>query len=87
MRLSGIYRSESSPTNADESKRIKSLISDLQEDLVESQIKTDNKLESMESTITDLQSRFTQMESRFDRWLKESKQVSVIGFHYATSLF
>jgi gas vesicle protein len=82
--LSDIHRSESSPTNADESKQIKSLISDLQDDLKDSQTQIDDKLES---NITDLQSRFNQMENRFDRWLKEMKEVGVIDVHHETSLF
>ncbi len=82
-----IHRSESSPTNADESKRIKSLISDLKNDLENSQAQIDNKLESMESNITDVQLRFTQMENRLDRWQKEMKEVGVIGFPHAISLF
>ncbi len=82
--MSDIHRSESSPTNADESKQIKSLISDLQDDLKDSQTQIDDKLES---NITDLQSRFNQMENRFDRWLKEMKEVGVIDVHHETSLF
>ncbi len=82
-----IHRSESSPTNADESKRIKSLIIDLQSDLKDSQAQIDNKLESMESNITDLQLQFTQMENRLDRWQKEMKEVGRIGFPHAISLF
>ncbi len=74
------HRSESSPTNADELKQIKSLISDLQDDLKDSQTQIDDKLES---NITDLHSRFNQMENRFDRWLKEMKEV---GVHHETSL-
>ena len=82
--LSDIRRSESSPTNVDELKRIKFLISNLQDDLERSRVKDSAK---WESTITDLQSRFGQMETRFDRWLKEMKEVSSICFTPAPLLF
>ena len=82
-----ILRSESATTNADESKRIKSLINDLQEGLEDTLTQTDDKLESMESSITDLQSRFTEIENSFDRYSKEMKEVSWIYFTRPTSLF
>jgi uncharacterized coiled-coil DUF342 family protein len=72
------YRSESSSTNFDESKRIKSLINDLQNNLKDSQNEVDNKLESMKASITVLQTRFTQIENRFDRWVSDMKDVSVL---------
>jgi hypothetical protein len=71
-----MYRPDSSSTNADELKRIKSLMSDLQDKLGDSSADHMQKLESAESMITDLQSRFTQMETQVDRWLKEMKDVS-----------
>ncbi len=87
MFLYDMNRSESSTTNADELKRIKSILSDLQSDLEDSQSEIDKKLESMESNITDLQSRYTQMETRFERWGNDMKDVSVIHFSHLTSLF
>lgn len=80
MFWSRIFRSEPSTTNADESKRIRSLLNDLQDELGDARITTDNKLESMGSTITDLQLRFTEIENRFDRYFKEMKEVSSIDF-------
>jgi uncharacterized protein YhaN len=82
-----IYRSESSTNDTNELKRIKTLISDLQRNSEESHGKNRETLDSMTSTITDLQSRFEQMETRFDRWHKEMKEVTEICFSSRRSLF
>ncbi|CAF4430543.1 unnamed protein product, partial [Adineta steineri] len=68
--------SESSSNNADELKRIKTLVIDIQKDLEDSQTENNDKLESMKSTITDLQTRFVQMESRCDRWITDMKEIT-----------
>lgn len=84
MYFSGIHRSDSSSTNADELKRIKSLMSDLQDELEESSAEHTEKFESIESMITDLQSRFSQMETHVDRYLKEMDYVSLTFFSSVT---
>ncbi|CAF1203398.1 unnamed protein product [Adineta steineri] len=68
--------SESSSNNADELKRIKILVLDIQKDLEDSKIENNDKLESMKSTITDLQTRFVQMETRCDRWIMDMKEIT-----------
>ncbi len=82
LKLIYVCRSESSSTNLDESRRIKSLITDLKDELDDSQSGIDNRLESMESNMTNLQTRLTQIETRFDRWTTDVKQViSLIEYH------
>ncbi|CAF3741642.1 unnamed protein product [Adineta steineri] len=68
--------SDSTSNNADELKRIKTLVIDIQKDLEDSQTENNDKLESMKSTITDLQTRFVQMESRCDRWITDMKEIT-----------
>ena len=72
------HRAESTSTNVDELKRIKSLISNFQDDLQDSRFADSEKLETMKYTITDLQTRFSEMETSCDRWIKEMQGVSSI---------
>ena len=81
--FSDVHRSDSSSANTDELKRMKSLMSDLQE-LAWSFVEHMEKFESMESTISDLQSQFSQIESRIDRCSKEIDYVSLKSFSYKT---
>ena len=86
MYSSDIHRSDSSSANADELKRIKSLVNDLQDELEESFAEHTEKFESIESMITDLQSRFSQMETHVGRYLKEMDYVSLKCFTSVTLL-
>ena len=85
--LFDMHRSESSLSNSDDLKRIKSLMNDLQENLEESRFEDTEKFQSMESAIKALQSRFDQMESRFDRRFDDMKEVSSVYFSPVTLLF
>jgi len=69
--LSYIPRSESSPNNANELRRIKSFISDLQNNLEELRTQTDDKLNSMTSSITALQSQIAQLKKPLN-WIMET---------------
>jgi hypothetical protein len=80
MYSSDIHRSDSSSANADELKRIKSLMTDLQDELEESFAGHTEKFESIESMITDLQSRFSQMENHVGRCVEEMDSVSLKCF-------
>ncbi|UJR20243.1 hypothetical protein I4U23_023374 [Adineta vaga] len=70
-----ITSESASSINADELKRMKTFINNVKYDLEDSRNANNTKLESMKTTITDLQSRFGQMESRCDRWIKEMKEI------------
>ncbi|CAF1315564.1 unnamed protein product [Rotaria sordida] len=67
---------ESSSTNADESKRIQLHINDLQDDIKRSYNETGERLQSMENTITEVQSKFAQMDERSHKWLRNMKDVN-----------
>ena len=86
MRLFIICRSASSTTDSDELKRIKYLINDVQENVDDLREKNCDNLESMRTALTELQSKFDQMETRYNQSLKNMDGVSSIDIS-PTSLF
>ena len=72
------YRSDSSTTDSEELKRIKSLICDLQTNVEESLDADREELHSMGGVIYELRSRFDEMENSFNRCFKNIEEVSSI---------
>lgn len=63
----GIFRSESLPTDIDETKRFKLDINQWKADFIHAQIDTNNRLLSIESTITNVQHRVEQIYQRLEQ--------------------
>ena len=61
--FSDVHRFDSSSVNADEFRRIKSLMIDLQEELGNAIVEHMGKFDSIEPMVTDLQSQLSQMET------------------------
>ena len=72
-----ICRSELSVTNADQSKRLKSDINQLKDELTRSRTDTNEKILSMKSTVSHLHDQVRQIDNRIEKMFTRMISVRV----------
>lgn len=75
-----LFRSEPLSTNLTESRRLKSHLNSLHNDLIHSHMASEKRLVVMEHSVHELQSKVVQMDERFNKWFKNMKKVTLFIF-------
>lgn len=75
-----IYRSEASPTNADELKWLKTDMNQLKDELTHTRNDISDRLVSMEIDVSVLRYRMEHMDEQIDEMTKRITSVSLINF-------